>query len=431
MTPEEAQAQIRFCEEQLVLEQEQADRETEMDTKLQLKWVNENWDKIKITLDECDTWRSNRGARPDTEMDQVMEVLKEYKIDNLSQATIEVYCDELERRAAEETTDDSVIDDSFDSSSTSSSSSASGSSSEETDYGFDPEKDPRNFPDRMYNTFNDEAKNDLITNLEICEAYPLVCCPLFEADYYSAEAFSNDTIDALNSAEIKGECAKYEFMSCCVFTDLCSIYSDLAHCQPANSAALVEAVKLQFRTASTTSTSTTTTPITSTTTKKTTTTVINSDVEPVASDEDQSFGGIDSRIGDWDSSITEAPINDKIIGVSDENAQNGGVSTKSPEEIQEIEEDAASRGITILIVVIGLIVLMAIAVIVSKHFFAGDGEGPVATGEDDSLLVTNATQKPLDQIPEDNEAQQAQQQAEETIQQQAQEEQFQQQQVQN
>ena len=387
---------------------------------------------FKITLDECDTWRSNRGARPNAEMDQVMKVLKEYKIDNLSQATIEVYCDELERRTAEETTDDSVVDDSFDYSSTSSSgssSSASDSSSEEKDYEFDPEKDPRNFPDRMYNTVNDEAKNDLITNLEICEAYPSVCCPLFEADYYSAEAFSNDTIDALNSAEIKAECAKYEFMSCCVFTDLCGIYSDLAHCQPANSAALIEAVKLQFRTASTTSTSITTTSITSMTTKKTTTTVI-SDVKPVASDEDQSFGGIDTRMGEWDSSFTDAPINDKIIGVSDENGQNGGVSTKSPEEIQEIEEDAASRGITILIVVIGLIVLMAIAVIVSKHFFAGDGEGPVATGEDDSLLVTNATQKPLDQIPEDNEAQQVQQQTE-PIQQQVQEEQFQQQQVQN
>ena len=48
MTPEEAQAQIRFCEEQLALEQEQADRENEMDTQLQLKWVNENWDKIKV-----------------------------------------------------------------------------------------------------------------------------------------------------------------------------------------------------------------------------------------------------------------------------------------------------------------------------------------------------------------------------------------------
>ena len=70
--------------------------------------------------------------------------------------------------------------------------------------------------------------------------------------------------------------------------------------------------------------------------------------------------------------------------------------------------------------------------IVSKHFFAGDGEEPVAAGEDDSLLVTNATQKPLDQIPEDNEAQQVQQQTEEEpVQQQAQEEQFQQQQVQN
>ena len=377
---------------------------------------------FKITLDECDTWRSNRGARPDAEMDQVMKVLKEYKIDNLSQATIEVYCDELERRVADETTDDS-----FDYSSTSSSSSASDSSSEETDYELDPEKDPRNFPDRMYNTVNDEAKNDLITNLEICEAYPSVCCPLFEADSYSAEAFSNDTIDALNSAEIKAECAKYEFMSCCVFTDLCSIYSDLAHCQPANSAALIEAVKLQFRTASTTSTSTTTTSIISTTTKKITATDI-SDVKPVASDEDQSFGGLDTRMGDSDSSFTDAPINDKIIGVNDENGQNGGVSTKSPEEIQEIEEEAASRGITILIVVIGLIVLMAIAVIVSKHFFAGDGEGPVAAGEDDSLLVTNATQKPLDQIPEDNEAQQ---QTEEPIQQQVQEEQFQQQHVQN
>ena len=48
MTPEEAQAQIRFCEEQLALEQEQADRENEMDTQLQFKWVNENWDKIKV-----------------------------------------------------------------------------------------------------------------------------------------------------------------------------------------------------------------------------------------------------------------------------------------------------------------------------------------------------------------------------------------------
>ena len=48
MTPEEAQAQIRFCEEQLALEKEQADRENEMDTQLQLKWVNENWDKIKV-----------------------------------------------------------------------------------------------------------------------------------------------------------------------------------------------------------------------------------------------------------------------------------------------------------------------------------------------------------------------------------------------
>ena len=380
---------------------------------------------FKITLDECDTWRSNRGSRPDGEMDdKAMKVLKEYKIENLSQATIEVYCDELERRTEETAADKVFYDDS--------SSSSSISSSVESDYDSNAEKELRNFPDRMYDTVNDEAANDLITNLEICEAYPSVCCPLFESfgDIYSTGAFSNETIDALNSAEIKSECAKYEFMSCCVFTDLCSIYPNLAHCQPANSAALVEAVKLQFRAASSTSTSTTTTSTTSTSTtttststKKTTSDVVNSDVEPVTND--QSFGDSDSS--------TDIPINDKIIGATDENGQNGGgVSTKSPEEIQEIEEDAASRGITILIVVIGLIVLMAIAVIVSKHFFAGDGEEPVAAGEDDSLLVTNATQKPLDQIPEDNEAQQVQQQTEEEpVQQQAQEEQFQQQQVQN
>ena len=48
MPPEEAQSQLRICEEQLAEQQRLDDQEHGLDDQLQAVWVNTNWDQIKV-----------------------------------------------------------------------------------------------------------------------------------------------------------------------------------------------------------------------------------------------------------------------------------------------------------------------------------------------------------------------------------------------
>merc|ERR1719454_500562 len=103
---------------------------------------------------------------------------------------------------------------------------------------------------------------ELVKDLTVCTKYPSVCCPLYTTTSYDSDVFSNETISALNNEAEKNECAKYEFMPCCVFAELCDVYNDLAHCQVL--AELTEEAKLLFKpTSSSTSTTTTTSTTTS------------------------------------------------------------------------------------------------------------------------------------------------------------------------
>jgi len=390
MPPEEAQSQLRICEEQLAEQQRLDDQEHGLDDQLQAVWVNTNWDQIKITLDECDTWRSNRGSRPEFEDDKLTKKDKVYTLDNMSHATIIAYCDELERRTEEAVAD---LD--------SASSSSSSSSSDESD---------KPFPERMYKNDEDEP-NPSITDMTICTKHPNVCCPLFEADAYNVDAFPNETINALNEEQVKSECAKYEFMPCCVFADLCNIYADLVHCQEANQAAMTEELKLLFSTEPDFRSSASTTSSTSTPTSTTSTTITTTSTPKVVLADTTA----DSRI------VSDLPDAGRIIG-GNVTGTNAGSTTPSPEEINNMNEDAAKRGITILLVVIGLILLMAIIALVARHYLPASGaeaDGVVA-GEDDSLLVTNKPDAPLEQVPEETPEQMSQQHEQQQVQQQQQ-----------
>ena len=238
----------------------------------------------------------------------------------------------------------------------------------------------------------DIGQGTLIKDLTICKKYPSVCCPLYETDQYDSSYFSNDTLNALEDEDQKGECAKYEFMSCCVFADLCAIYPDVAHCQMIDELKTEEA-KLRFTTSTTSTTTTTTTTSTSTTTTTTESTT-KATTKPAVTE-------------------SAAPVNDKIVGDQTfdprlHNNDDKKFGDKTEEELEEMEKEAAKKGITILIVVIGLIALMSIAVVVSKHA-CSSGEGALA-GEDDSLLVSNV-EKPQ-QIADGEDVEQSQQQQE-------------------
>ena len=293
-----------------------------------------------------------------------------YTIDTLTPSSrVLAYCDELERRTSEAASAFENFSDSSDDSSDSS-----------------DEYLTRLFPDKMY----DIGQGSLIKDLTICKKFPSVCCPLYETAKYDSSYFSNDTIAALEDEDQKGECAKYEFMSCCVFADLCAIYSDVAHCQMMDELKTEEA-KLRFTT-STTSTTATTSTTTTTTKKSTTESTTKATTKPAVTE-------------------SAAPVNDKIVGSEniDVRGHNNGdnkFGDKTEEELEEMEKEAASKGITILIVIIGLIALMSIIVVVSKHA-CSTGEGALV-GEDDSLLVSNV-EKPQ-QIADGEDVEQSQQQ---------------------